>query len=371
MIKIIQIDSFSGLGGGQQILFEIVKGLRSEFNFLIIAPPGLFLEKYSQLGIRTYQLKEKNIIKIVKKLRESISKERPEILHLHGTRAAIWARLAIIGFKNRPKIIYTLHGFHLPRKNFLVRWLFLAIERFLNRWTDVLVCVSGADRNLVLKHKTIPENRIVIIKNGIDIEKFQVNKELVEAEKKKLGLTDKFVLTSIGRLHPPKDFSTILKALKLIITQNKNFRLLIIGDGPLRKLLENEVEEFGLNQCVKFLGFRENTPILINLSDIIILSSRWEGLPLLPLEAGASKKSIIISNIEGVKETIINGETGFLFKPASARDLADKVLNLYYSEKLRKKMGENGYRFVSENFSKERMIKEYEDLYKEILNENS
>jgi len=367
MIKIIQIDSFSGLGGGQQILFEIVKGLRSEFNFLIIAPPGLFLEKYSQLGIRTYQLKEKNIIKIVKKLRESISKERPEILHLHGTRAAIWARLAIIGFKNRPKIIYTLHGFHLPRKNFLVRWLFLAIERFLNRWTDVLVCVSGADRNLVLKHKTIPENRIVIIKNGIDIEKFQVNKELVEAEKKKLGLTDKFVLTSIGRLHPPKDFSTILKALKLIITQNKNFRLLIIGDGPLRKLLENEVEEFGLNQCVKFLGFRENTPILINLSDIIILSSRWEGLPLLPLEAGASQKPIIASNIDGVRETVIDKETGLLFKLGDERDLADKIKLLLKDPKLRKKLGENDFKFVKVKFPIEKMLQNYQNLYTSIL----
>ena len=367
MIKIIQIDSFSGLGGGQQILFEIVKGLRSEFNFLIIAPPGLFLEKYSQLGIRTYQLKEKNIIKIVKKLRESISKERPEILHLHGTRAAIWARLAIIGFKNRPKIIYTLHGFHLPRKNFLVRWLFLAIERFLNRWTDVLVCVSGADRNLVLKHKTIPENRIVIIKNGIDIEKFQVNKELVEAEKKKLGLTDKFVLTSIGRLHPPKDFSTILKALKLIITQNKNFRLLIIGDGPLRKLLENEVEEFGLNQCVKFLGFRENTPILINLSDIIILSTRWEGLPLAPLEAGASQKPIIASNIDGVRETVIDKETGLLFKLGDERDLADKIKLLLKDPKLRKKLGENDFKFVKVKFPIEKMLQNYQNLYTSIL----
>lgn len=369
MIKIIQIDSFSGLGGGQHILFEIVNGLRHEFDFLIAAPPGIFLEKYFRLGINIYELKERNCIKIIKELRNFIKKEKPEILHLHGTRAAIWTRLAVIGLKNRPKIIYTLHGFHIPRRSFFGRMPLIILERFLNRLTDILVCVSEADKELVLKYKTIAKNKIFVIKNGIDIKEFQIEQELIKDKKKELGLEDNFIITTIGRLHPPKDFSTILKALKLILKKIKNVKILIIGDGHLRKSLKKETKKLDLGKNVKFLGQREDVPILINLSDIIVLSTNWEGLPLVPLEAGACKKPVIASNVNGVKETIIDGKTGFLFKKNSPKDLAEKILKLFESENLRKKMGEDAFYFVSEKFNKKRMIEEYKKLYQSTKNE--
>lgn len=367
MIKIIQLDSSSNLGGGQKILFEIVKGLKDKFDFLIIAPSGLFLEKYSQIGIKIQRLKVKNFIKIVKVLRNLIREEKLEILHFHGTRAAFWGRLAVIGLKNRPKIVYTLHGFHIIRRSFFGRWFFLTLEQFLNHWIDILVCVSEADRKLVLKHQTIAKDKIVVIKNGIDIEKFQVKTESAEVAREEMGLENNFVLTTIGRLHPPKDFSTILKALKLIASKNKKFRLLIVGDGPLRKSLEKETEVLGLSQYVKFLGFRSDIPILINLSDVVILSTKWEGLPLLPLEVGASKKPIIASNVDGVRETVIDGRTGYLFEPGSAKDLVDKILKLHNSKELRIKMGREGFEFVSKNFSKGKMIQKYRKLYSSLL----
>ena len=367
MIKIIQVDSFSGLGGGQKVMFEIIKGLRTEFDFLVAAPPGLFLEKYSKLGVKFHQLKRKNLFDTVKELRNLIKKEKPEILHLHGTRAATWGRLAVIGLRNKPQIIYTLHGFHLPRRDFFVRWFLLGLERFLNQWTDVLICVSEADKNLVKKYKTISFPKIKVIKNGIDIDKFQISQEGIEKTKKELKLEDNFILCSVGRLHPPKDVSTILRGLKLVISEIPNLKLLTVGDGPFRDSLERETKGLGLKKYVDFLGFREDIPTLINLSDIIILSTRWEGLPLAPLEAGASKKPIIASDVEGVREAVIDGKTGYLFSPGSEKDLAEKILELTKSKELRERMGENGLEFVSKNFSKERMIKEYQKLYQLIL----
>lgn len=364
--KIIQIDSFSGLGGGQKVLFEIVKGLKSAFDFYIFVPPGLFLEKYSQLGVKVHRLREKKFIKIVKELRNFIREKKPAILHFHGTRAAIWGRLATIGLKNRLKIVYTLHGFHLPRRSFFNRWILLTFERFLNRWTDVLVCVSEADKKLVLKYRTIAKEKIIVIKNGIDIKKLVIDKNLVQNAEKKLGLQDKFIITSIGRLHPPKDFSTILKAFKIVLAEIKNVKLLIIGDGPLRESLGRETERLGLNEHVKFLGAREDISALISLSDIIILSTKWEGLPLVPLEAGAYKKPVVASDVDGVRETIINKKTGFLFKPGSAEDLAQKILKLLESEDLRRRMGKNAFYFVSENFNRERMVQDYKELYQSL-----
>jgi glycosyltransferase involved in cell wall biosynthesis len=300
-------------------------------------------------------------------MRKFIKKETPDIIHAHGTRAAFWARLAVSTFKNRPRVIYTLHGFHILKRNFYTRWLLLVVERFLNHWTDVLVCVSEADKNLVLKYKTIPLEKIRLIKNGIDVEKFQMTPKLIDSLKRELGIENSFVLTTIGRLHPQKDFSTIIKTLKLIISQDKNFKLLVIGDGPLRKSLEKEAEGLGLNQYVRFLGFREDISMLIDISDIIILSTKWEGLPLVPLEAGVCKKPVIASDVDGIRETIIDKKTGYLFKPASEKDLASKILKLSKSKELREKIGESAFEFISKNFDKRKMVENYKDLYISVI----
>jgi len=366
-IKIIQFNSYSGIGGGEQILFDITKGLKNDFDFLVVAPSGLLLQRCCDIGIRTKIIEATGLLGRLKEIKKIFKKANSDIIHMHGTRAAFWGRLAIIGLKNKPKIIYTLHGFHIIRKKFFLKWSLILAERFLNRWTTFLVCVSEADKNLVLRYKTIFSKKLRLIKNGIDIERFQLTPEAIRQAREDMGLRNKLVLCSIGRLHLPKDFSTILRALKIIILKKKDVALLIIGDGPLRKSLEKEVGELGLEEFVKFLGFRKDIPLLINLSDIMILSTRWEGLPLAPIEAGACRKSIIASDIDGVREIILDKKTGFLFEPGSENDLADKILELGKSEELRKKMGQRAFEFISKNFSKQRMIKEYKSLYESLL----
>ena len=252
MIKIIHFTSWKGLGGGATVVFDIVNQLRDGFNFSIVTPTQLFSKKYSEMGIKLRKVADRGLVGSVRAIRDIIQEERPDIIHIHGTRAAFWVRSAIIGLKNKPKVIYTLHGFHIIRRIFFIRWPLILIERFLNHWTDVLVCVGEADKELVLKYRTMSRDKVTVIKNGIDVQKFQVAPELIESTKEKLGLKGMFVLCSIGRFHPQKDFSTLLKALKLVVDKIKNPRLLIIGDGPLRNLLEREARDLELNQYVKF-----------------------------------------------------------------------------------------------------------------------
>ena len=365
MIKILQINSYSGIGGGEMVMFNIIESLNNSFDFVIVAPKGEFLGKYREMNLKIYQICRQSNFSNILKIRKIVKREKPKIIHCHGTRAAFWSRLAVLGLKNRPRTVYTLHGFHLIRKSGYIKWLFVLIEKLLNYWTDVLVCVSEADKKAVLKYKTISPKKVVVVKNGIDIEKFQVNPDLVKRTREDLNLQNKFVLISIGRLHPPKDLPTLLEAIK-IIRENyseiwKNLILLIVGDGPLRELLEDKVRNLGIFSYIYFLGFREDVPLLINLSDLVILSTKWEGLPLVPIEAGAGRKPVIASDVDGVRETIIDRKTGYLFK--SAQDLAEKILAIYENEDLRKEMGENGYQFVLKNFNREKMVEEYKKLY--------
>jgi len=354
--KIFQISSNTELGGGPQVMWDIVEGLKDDYCFGVIAPPGFFLERYKSNGIEIVSLKG-NFFEKFFQIRKNI-KQKPAILHVHGTRAAFWTRIAIIGIEDKPKLIYTLHGFHIIRKTFFIKWSLIMMERFLNRWTDILVCVSESDKKLVEKYKSILKGKIKIIKNGIDFSKFKVNSEEIKQEKEKLNTENNFVVSSISRLHPPKDILTLIRAFRVFLNQvdDADIKLLIIGDGPLRDGLKKEVKKLNLEKYVNFLGFREDTPLLINLSDLIVLSTNWEGLPLVPLETGASKKPIVASSVEGVKETIQNKKTGFLFEPGNAEDLAEKLLKLYNSKELREKLGQNAYNYVKQNFSRSKIF---------------
>ncbi len=369
--KILIVNPSADLGGGNTISNNLAEGLDKDYFdvFCFFPNRGLASETINS-NIKFFYSSKNSFFYIIKTLQGIIKQNQINIVHAQGTRAAFWIRMLFLFSINRPKIIYTLHGFHIIRKNFIIKNILLFFERILNQCIDFLICVGESDKNLVLKYKTISPNKIKIIKNGIDLLKFQVNPENTQNIKNELHLNDKLILSSIARLHSQKDISTILKSLKIISSKIDNFILLIIGDGPLRQSLEEEVKDLNIINKVIFLGARKDVPILINISDIVILSTNWEGLPLIPLETGASKKPIIASNVDGVRETIIDGKTGFLFKKGFPEDLSDKILKLATSEQLRKEMGENGFKYVLENFSKEKMTKEYQNLYLNLYYEN-
>jgi glycosyltransferase involved in cell wall biosynthesis len=365
MAGILEVDSSSGLGGGQRVMFDIVSGLSQEFVFLIASPRGVYSKKYEDLGLRFFELSDNWPIRA---LRRIIRNESPDILHAHGTRAALWARLSVIGLKNRPALIYTLHGLHIAKRRIPLRWFYLALERFANRWTDKLVCVSFSDRKEVLDYKLISPSRIEVIRNGIRISDFVLDAKAIAAKRKEMRLDNRFVLISVGRLHPQKDFSTLLLAFKEVIKENKYAILLIVGDGPLRSSLEEETNCLDLSENVRFLGFREDIPLLINVSDVLVLSSNWEAFGLVCVEASAAKKPVIASDIEGVRETVMDNETGYLFRKGSATDLAKKIRSLSASEELRKNMGEAGFSFASKNYSADMMVAGYKKLFSDIIN---
>lgn len=365
-IKILLVNPTSILGGGTIVSNDLAVGLdKTRFEVFSFFPETGPASKYLEgsTDINTVFPGARGPFGIVRFLRVFILAKRIDIVHAHGTRAAFWVRVAVIGLKRRFKVIYTVHGFHIARKHPIVKFLLMIAERVLSRWTDAVVCVSRSDMDLINRYGIVSQNKTVLIHNGIDIERFSVNPVAIESKKNEIGLRGKFILTSIARLSPQKDISTAIKAIKIAAQEIKNIALLVVGDGTLLQILEQEVRTLGLSEYVKFLGARDDVSILINLSDVVVLSTNWEGLPLVPLEAGAARKPIIASNVDGVREVVVGGKTGFLFKPGSSEDLAEKIKILLENPDLRREMGENGYRFVSENFSLEKMLKSYQALY--------
>jgi glycosyltransferase involved in cell wall biosynthesis len=360
MKKIIELDTFSGLGGGPRVMYDIVEGLRSEYEFVIVAPKGHYLDKYREMGLAINELKGRVP---VFEIRKAIKKENPDILHVHGTKPAMIARLAVMGLRKKPVLVYTLHGLHIVRRGFPLKQLLVQLERFLNRWTDKLICVAQGDKKMVLEYGLIPESKIKVIMLGINMREFEVPSDKIYNLKSELDILGKFIITGIGRLHPQKDFSTALKAIKALSEKNKNIVFLIVGDGPLRADLEAETKSLGITGYVRFLGYRKDIPALVNISDLLWASTNWEGFGLIPAEAGAAKKPIIASDVTGPREVVVNGQTGYLFTKGSVYELAEKTQSLIDSQALRTQMGNAGYENIKANFSMEKMIEEHRKLF--------
>lgn len=175
------------------------------------------------------------------------------------------------------------------------------------------------------------------------------------------------VISAIQRLHYQKDVLTVLKSFKIIKESVNNVWLVIVGDGPLRSKLQEQARALQISDKVLFLGARIDVEKIITMSEIVVLSSNFEGLPLTILEAMAAKKPVIGSRVEGISEIIKSGFSGFLFKLGNEHQLAYYLEKLIKDPKLRFTMGKNGFRFVKKNFDLKSMIKKYERLYLSLL----
>jgi len=360
--KVLVIDSSAGPGGGQRIAFDICSKLSERFDQVVASPKGPYNEKYASIGVPIHILPDGFPAGEINRI---VRDEKPDIIHAHGTRAAMWARASKAFWGNRQPLVYTLHGLHIAKRPFPKKQALLFLERAMNRWTDALVCVSDDDRAEVLRYGLIDPKKLGVIKNGIDVDAFQASAKGAGQIRKSLAPEGRTVICSVGRLHPQKDFSTLLKALKEVNGNERGYYLLIAGDGPLRKPLEKEAEGLGIAQDVKFLGFREDVAAIMAASDIVVLSSNWEAFGLVCIEAGAVERPIIASDIEGVREAVKDGVTGYLFKKGDPMDLAEKI-RLLSSKECRDRLGHAGYEYALNNYDSKRMASEYAKLYDSI-----
>jgi glycosyltransferase involved in cell wall biosynthesis len=363
MKKILFILSSGKLSGGEKVALDIANGLKNEFEFIFYLPEEPQKEFLEYLkDFKVYFSKDKAIFKISKNLKEAIVKENPDIIVCHGIRSSIYLKITLFYLKKNFKFIYVLHGIHFIRRKFPFNYIFLFWEIFTNRiFVDKLVCVGKDDFDLARKLKLSKKEKIVLIENGININEYRnIPSGFL---RKKFQLNNVKILLTICRLHYPKDVKTLIKALNLL--RNENLVLFIVGEGPDRKDLEKLVDSLNLNEKIKFLGFQKEVKEILKDADIFVLSTRWEGLPIVILEAWASKIPVIASNVHGIKNLIENEKDGLLFEFGNEKDLTEKIKILLKNEEMRKKLAENGFLKVAQKFNIERMINQYKLLFTE------
>lgn len=371
MIKILYILEATS-GGTQKHVIDIAKKIdKSEFQIDIIystnrnkhfqkETDGQFNQMYGLPIRRGASITDlANIIRIKK----IISHNNYDIVHCHSTKAGFVGRLAAF-VSRHPNVIYSPHGFMFCDKSVILkRQLYLLLEKFLGYLTKKLIAVSGSERDLALEHRIVPDKKIITLYNSIDPAEYTdfsyTNRVINKLEQNKSDI----ILGTVGRLYYQKDPITLIKSFKLINNKFPKTKLIIVGDGPLEKECNKLIKELNLIDRIELAGYQINSKNYYRLFDIFILSSRYEGLPYALLEAMIMGIPAVGTDVVGIKDLIIPGETGYLAKEGDYVGLANAVIHMLKNPEILTRFSENARRLTYSKFNFNEGIKEYEQFY--------
>ncbi len=292
------------------------------------------------------------------------------MIHIHTPVASFVGRFAG-RIAKVPHLVYTAHGFHFHEYgNKFKNFAYFKLEKLAGMFSDVLITINKDDYEIAKKKNLTPNGKVVYIKGvGVDTSYFNPARfTLEEAEKYRKVfelITENFVMISVAELIKRKNIEDIITSVGMLVKTKA--KLLVVGDGILRKELTNFAKEKGLNESILFLGRRNDVPNLLQISDVLVFTSHHEGLPKAVMEAMAMEKPVVAYNIRGVRDLVVDGETGFLVPYRNVQQLAEKVLYLMNNPEIARKMGRKGRERIEKEFSIEKIKAEMSNLYREIL----
>ncbi len=352
-IKILHVIPSLDTGGAERLLLDICKTIDSSIFELVVVcfKRGGLWEKEISAHAKLIVIKRSsrfNFFSILK-LRNTIIKEKPDIVHTHlgGDIYGRWfaGRLHI-------PVVSTEHNINQDESS-----LVTLAKRLTIKYAQKIIAVSGAVGHDIVNRYKISSKKIIVIHNGIDISRF-----VYAAPQFKTPIK----IGSIGRLVEQKDFKTLIEACSLLKT--KDFSLQIAGQGNLKGELEAQIKNLKLEDSIKLIGQEENVADFLQSLDIFVLPSRWEGLGIAILEAGAAGPAVIASNVDGIKEIILDKDNGLLFSAGDVHALAANIQNLIDNPSYAQELSLAMQRTVVDKFTIQTMVSRYEDVYKQIRN---
>ena len=312
--------------------------------------------------------------------RRALQDLKPDLLSTHTAKAGFVGRVAAwtLGIPS----IFTVHGWQFaegisPFQRLVVEGL----ERFTAKICRKIITVSEYDRELALRRKVVPPEKMITIHNGMP----DVPKELVRwlshneddsslpLHKRESSSLDAppmrplspVRLIMVARLQPQKDHPTLFRALAELT--DRNWTLELVGDGPDREALQSLARELEVADRVIFSGQRLDVPQRLKDSDVFVLATRWEGFPRSILEAMRAGLPVVATDVGGCRESVVDGETGFLVPREDPVQLRDRLRLLIDSPELRVQMGQKGRKRFEENFTFEGMYERTVAVYREVL----
>jgi glycosyltransferase involved in cell wall biosynthesis len=354
-------------GGGERHVADLLEHLpRAGFDIALLCPDGGDLGGLARgLGAPVCNVPIDSGFSAarVRAVRAAIVAADPDVVHAHGSRAAAFARLA--DPRARRRVVYTIHGIHVDKPESAARRIALtSVERLLRPRTArfVTVCASDATRGAHLG--VLTADRTTTIHNGVELPRVAPPRGRLRAE---LGAgSDVPIVLSAGRLEEPKDQSTLLRAWRVVSASHPDALLVIVGSGSLERRLREEIALHPASPSIRLVGPRATLAETYADADVFTLSSRWEGLPYVVLEAMASGLPVVSTNVDGIPEAVVDGVSGLLVPPQQPTALGKALEHLVSDPALRGRLGTAGRERVAAEFTLERMIARVAGVYHEL-----
>jgi glycosyltransferase involved in cell wall biosynthesis len=287
---------------------------------------------------------------------------RPSVVQTFLTYGDMIGR-TIARLANVPVVVSSIRARNLDKR----WWQFLS-DRITIRWVDRVVFNSRQVIPFALANEGVGPEQVVYIPNGVHVGDLRDEPNATPRTRSGLSLPPTArVVGTVGRLDPQKGHRFLLAAFSRVLSNAPDAVLLVIGDGPLRGKLQAEAKELGLSDRVRFLGQRGDVPALLSCMDVYVQASLWEGMPNAVMEAMAAARPVVATAVDGAKELITDGETGWLVEPSDATAMAERIAHALEDVKEAESVGAAAARRMARDFTVQQMVLAYDKLYRELL----
>jgi len=366
-MKVLIVNESLRLGGAESMSVELANALvRKNINIYFASATGPLVKRLNK-DIDFFEIPKYSLFsarKIIDRLSKILLEIKPDIIHNQGATLSVLTGISLKKCKLKSVNILTHHSRTFTRlPNFLAVYL-------LNHYCDHIIAISQS-KYIELQQIGIPINKISLIPNFIDCDKIgrqlkSFNKEEIRQE---LGLSENdIIFTMVGRLIPDKRFDKFIEIVtQCSIKLKKDIIGIIIGEGAMRKELEELAQKYSQSVKIYFLGYQRDIYRYLSISDIFLFPSEYEVLPMVLIEASASGVPIVCSNIPGNNDVVLNGNNGLLVK-GSEKEYAKYINKILNDDNLSLKMSRNGIEMARSKFDRNIVVSNIILQYKKLLN---
>jgi len=370
--RIVYVVDNLSFRGGERTILQLAGGLpRARYEVAVACSPGgVLVERLHDLGVPVIaaEMRRRRRLDTVLALAREFRRRRPHIVHTQG-RGDPFGRLAAL-LARVPAVVSTT-AMISTRYDVDERWrraLYRAIDFTTDRLVDRYIVVNRGSVDVLTDRHGVPRSRVVVIPNGIELERYDPVRARGSDWRERLGVPDDAILVGgIGRLTAQKGFDDLIRAFAAI--DRPDVWLAIAGDGPDWEELRELARMFDVSGRVLIPGFVDDVPGLLAALDLFVLSSRQEGHPMVMLEAMAMAKPVVATGIPGVGDTIADGVEGRLVPAGDLAALANAMVALIDDREGAGRLGRNARKKIEREYTVERMVRRTEVLYDGLLAE--
>ena len=351
--------------GAERLLIDVLKNRSDRFNYVVLClvEGGVLAEALDTMGIPVIIFGRSSAfdISLLFRLARWLRKNQVAVVHTHLFTADSWGRVAALMARVQG-IFSTIHSVNSWKGN-----MHRLVDRILAPLSTRLIACSEQVADELRKRDRLSNKKIKTIANGIDLQRFQ---DVTPLELEKEFNVPKGVrcLALVGRLHKAKGHMDLLPVMARLKAEGLDFHLLLVGEGECEEGIKESIEKLHLTPYATLTGFRKDIPEILAAVDILVMPSRWEGLPMALLEGMAMGKAVIASPVGGIPDVINDGVNGILVEVGNQAAWCQAIRKLFEDRELRQQLGKKAKLTVQRHYSAEAVARAYESLYMEFLN---